>query len=117
MVDMRRFRPSIVKMMFFGLIFFISCGRDISRDLLSDIESYIDSRPDSALAAIRQIDTTALHGRAVKAKYSLLHAIALATTSSCSPFRQVNDIRENSIFNRFYSTFHARFSPFWDLDY
>ena len=74
---MRRFRPSIVKMMFFGLIFFISCGRDISRDLLSDIESYIDSRPDSALAAIRQIDTTALHGRAVKAKYSLLHAIAL----------------------------------------
>ena len=77
MVDMRRFRPSIVKMMFFGLIFFISCGRDISRDLLSDIESYIDSRPDSALAAIRQIDTTALHGRAVKAKYSLLHAIAL----------------------------------------
>ena len=77
MVDMRRFRPSIVKMMFFGLIFFISCGRDISRDLLSDIESYIDSRPDSALAAIRQIDTTALRGRATKAKYALLHAIAL----------------------------------------
>ncbi len=44
---------------------------------LSDIESFIDSRPDSALAAIRQIDTAALRGRAVKAKYSLLHAIAL----------------------------------------
>ena len=44
---------------------------------LSDIESYIDSRPDSALAAIRQIDTADLRGRAVKAKYSLLHAIAL----------------------------------------
>ena len=100
-----------------ALFLLASCGRADITSRLSDIESYIDSRPDSALAAIRQIDTTALHGRAVKAKYSLLHAIALATTSSCSPFRQVNDIRENSIFNRFYSTFHARFSPFWDLDY
>ena len=54
-----------------------SCASRQIREHLADIESYIDSRPDSALAAIRQIDTTALRGRAVKAKYSLLHAIAL----------------------------------------
>ena len=54
-----------------------SCGKTQMSKSLSDIESYIDSRPDSALAAIRQIDTAALRGRAVKAKYSLLHAIAL----------------------------------------
>lgn len=44
---------------------------------LSDIESYIDARPDSALASIRNIDTSALHGRAAKAKFALLHAMAL----------------------------------------
>ena len=52
------------------------CDHRLSQTL-ADIESYIDSRPDSALAAIMQIDTTALHGRAAKAKYALLHAIAL----------------------------------------
>ena len=55
----------------------VSCASRQIREHLADIESYIDSRPDSALAAIRQIDTAALRGRAVKAKYSLLHAIAL----------------------------------------
>ncbi|MBO6221937.1 MAG: hypothetical protein J6N46_08365 [Bacteroidales bacterium] len=54
-----------------------SCASRQVTARLSEIESYIDSRPDSALAAIRQIDTAALRGRAVKAKYSLLHAIAL----------------------------------------
>ncbi len=55
----------------------VSCASRQIREHLADIESYIDSRPDSALAAIRQIDTAALRGRAVKAKYALLHAIAL----------------------------------------
>lgn len=54
-----------------------SCSsRDLTRNL-SDIESYIDERPDIALAAIRQIDTLTLRGRANTAKYSLLHAMAL----------------------------------------
>ena len=61
-------------LLFIILLFGVLSCRDVR---LSDIESYIDSRPDSALAAIRQIDTTALRGRAVKAKYSLLHAMAL----------------------------------------
>lgn len=55
----------------------VSCASRQTREHLADIESYIDSRPDSALAAIRQIDTADLRGRAVKAKYALLHAIAL----------------------------------------
>ena len=71
-----RFSMSII-VLFSGLIFSTSCGKGISHQCLSDIESYIDSRPDSALAAIRQIDTTALRGRATKAKYALLHAIVL----------------------------------------
>ncbi len=54
-----------------------SCSDRGAMARLSDIESYIDSRPDSALAAIRQIDTTVLKRRATKAKYFLLHAMAL----------------------------------------
>lgn len=59
------------------LIFLASCGeRRISRNLL-EIESYIDARPDSALISIRQIDTTSMRTKATKAKYALLHAMAL----------------------------------------
>ena len=74
----RFFKPLMAEVMLLcGLLFCVSCGQSISHKRLSDIESYIDSRPDSALVAIRQIDTTALRGRAAKAKYSLLHAMAL----------------------------------------
>lgn len=44
---------------------------------LADIESYINDRPDSALAELRAIDTTILRSRRDKAQYSLLHAMAL----------------------------------------
>lgn len=44
---------------------------------LTDIESYINDRPDSALAELRAIDTTVLRSRRDKAQYSLLHAMAL----------------------------------------
>ena len=55
----------------------VSCSeRRTMRDLL-DIESYIDARPDSALVAIRQIDTLSLNTKAQKAKFALLHAMAL----------------------------------------
>ena len=74
---MNAMRNTIILAAVAALFLLASCGRADITSRLSDIESYIDSRPDSALAAIRQIDTTALHGRAVKAKYSLLHAIAL----------------------------------------
>lgn len=44
---------------------------------LSDISSYINDKPDSALAELRAIDTTLFHSRRDKAQYSLLHAMAL----------------------------------------
>ena len=75
---MRFFRPLVrILLLCIGLVFLISCGRDISRQSLADIESILDSRPDSALILLRQVDTTALRGRAAKASFALLHAAAL----------------------------------------
>lgn len=54
-----------------------SCERSSTSILLDDVESYIQERPDSALAVIRGIDTLELWADADKAKYSLLHAMAL----------------------------------------
>ena len=56
---------------------FMSCCQSRVKARLSDIESFINERPDSALAALRAIDTLDLRTRAEKAKYSLLHAMAL----------------------------------------
>lgn len=44
---------------------------------LSDIATYLNDRPDSALAELRAIDTTSLRSRRNMARYSLLHAMAL----------------------------------------
>lgn len=63
--------------LFCGLILCVSCGKDLSQKRFSDIESILDSRPDSALILLRQVDTTALRGRAAKASFALLHAAAL----------------------------------------
>ena len=54
-----------------------ACGNNAVRHELQDIESYIQERPDSALASIRAIDTNALSSKSLKAHYSLLHAMAL----------------------------------------
>ena len=71
-------RAKIVCFLIIAMILsFGSCGRRGPMVSLSDIESYINERPDSALAAIRQINTIDLRGRKAKAKYALLHAMAL----------------------------------------
>lgn len=44
---------------------------------LNDVESYIQERPDSALAVLENIDRKTLAGTPVKAKYSLLYTMAL----------------------------------------
>ena len=54
-----------------------SCSNRRTAATLNDVESYIASRPDSALATLRAIDTTTLTTRALKAHYALLHAMAL----------------------------------------
>ena len=54
-----------------------SCASRHSAAILNDVETYIQQRPDSALATIRAIDTTTLTTRSLRAHYALLHAMAL----------------------------------------
>lgn len=56
---------------------FSSCSNHQTMLILHDVESYIQDRPDSALATIRAIDTTTLTSRSLRAHYALLHAMAL----------------------------------------
>ena len=44
---------------------------------LIDIEGFIQERPDSALASLRQVDASCLQGNKNKALYSLLYSMAL----------------------------------------
>lgn len=53
------------------------CGLRDVRNQLKDVESFIADRPDSALAVIESIDTTALKTNRLKAHHALLHAMAL----------------------------------------
>ena len=53
------------------------CGNRDIRSRLDMAESYMQTRPDSALAIIRSIDTTSLGAQRLKARYALLHAMAL----------------------------------------
>lgn len=59
------------------LVLLTSCSCRRTAATLDDVETYIQSRPDSALAVIRAIDTTTLTTRSVRAQYALLHSIAL----------------------------------------
>lgn len=44
---------------------------------MNDIETYIQTRPDSALAVLSQIDTSSLRHPKERAQFALLHSIAL----------------------------------------
>ena len=60
-----------------SLILATGCVARQTAATLNDVETYIQSRPDSALATIRAIDTTSLTTRSLRAHYALLHAMAL----------------------------------------
>ena len=45
--------------------------------VLEDVDSYIEARPDSALAVLEGIDVEDLGSREEKAKYALLMSMAL----------------------------------------
>ena len=45
--------------------------------LLTDVDSYIESRPDSALAVLEGIDKAELMTKELEAKYALLMSMAL----------------------------------------
>ena len=65
-----------------ALVFLYSaCAQTSGRSLktvLDDVESYINERPDSALAVLESVDSTALTTRALRARYSLLRTMAQA---------------------------------------
>lgn len=46
-------------------------------DTLSQVESYIEERPDSALVVLGQINTAELSDKAEKAKYAVLYTQAI----------------------------------------
>lgn len=54
-----------------------SCGGNGAAQQLDDVAAIIEDNPDSALALFRAIDPTSLSGKAQKARYSMLHAMAL----------------------------------------
>ena len=59
---------------------FVACGpspRQRAAATLDDVESYINERPDSALAVLRALDVDSLRGPGQRARAALLHQIAL----------------------------------------
>lgn len=54
-----------------------SCASYKTARQLNDIDTYIQERPDSALATIRSIDTATVSTPRLRAHYALLHAMAL----------------------------------------
>lgn len=64
-----------------GLVASVSCreGRHsrLVAATLDDVETYIDERPDSALAVLRSLDADSLRGPAQRARAALLHQMAL----------------------------------------
>lgn len=56
----------------------VSCVRERAVNLeMNRVEACVNERPDSALAILRQIDTTSLAKPSEKARYALLYAMAL----------------------------------------
>ena len=56
----------------------ISCNsHSHCRETLSQMESYIEERPDSALAVLKQMNASELSGKEEKAKHALLYSMAL----------------------------------------
>ena len=54
-----------------------SCQKSEAERLMNGIETYIQTRPDSALAVLSQIDTLSLRYPKERAQFALLYSIAL----------------------------------------
>lgn len=74
-------RPFILPILLCTTVFLVSCGLRQSHRVaatLDDVESYINDRPDSALAVLNLLDSTdKIHSSALRARFSLLHVMAL----------------------------------------
>lgn len=55
----------------------VSCDNRQTKSLLQDVETYIQERPDSALRVLRKVDSLTLNTKSLRARYSLLFAMAL----------------------------------------
>lgn len=76
-------RRHICILFFSALLLTVACDpqqRQRTAAVLDDVESYINERPDSALAVLRALDTNKIHGLGKLAKYRLLRSIALDKT-------------------------------------
>ena len=68
---------------FWSILFIVICLASCNShsehwdDTLSQVESYIEERPDSALVVLEQIDLSELSGKEEKAKHALLYSMAL----------------------------------------
>lgn len=68
---------------FWSILFLVICLASCNShsehwdDTLSQVESYIEERPDSALVVLEQIDLSELSGKEEKAKHALLYSMAL----------------------------------------
>ncbi len=67
---------------FLSILFLVIClascnSHSAHWDTLSQVESYIEERSDSALVVLEQIDRSELLGKEEKAKHALLYAMAL----------------------------------------
>lgn len=55
----------------------VSCDNRQTKSLLQDVETYIQERPDSALLVLRKVDSLTLNTKSLRARYSVLFAMAL----------------------------------------
>lgn len=55
----------------------VSCDNRQTKSLLQDVETYIQERQDSALRVLRKVDSLTLNTKSLRARYSLLFAMAL----------------------------------------
>ncbi len=55
----------------------VSCDNRQTKSLLQDVETYIQERPDSALRVLRKVDSLTLNTKSLRARYSVLFAMAL----------------------------------------
>lgn len=73
-------RRRICILLFSTLLLTVACDplqRQRTAAVLDDIESYINERPDSALAVLRGLDSKVVRKRALRARAALLHSMAL----------------------------------------
>lgn len=70
------------------IVFVSSCASKEAKRIMDTADAVMWTRPDSALAALKSIDTLNLKAKAQRARYSLLHTMALTRTH-----RDIPDLR------------------------